>query len=99
MNTTQTQLGDLLVSIKINILKADYEEKVNDSLKKLQHKANVPGFRPGKVPFGMINKMYGNNVKMEELNNLVSENLNKHIIDNKLNLIGYPLNDPDQKPI
>ncbi len=99
MNTTQTQLGDLLVSIKINIVKADYEEKVNESLKKLQHKANVPGFRPGKVPFGMINKMYGNNVKMDELNNLVSENLNKHIIDNKLNIIGYPLSDLDQKPI
>lgn len=96
MNTTQNLKGEQLVSIKINIEKADYESKVNDALKKYQHKANVPGFRPGKVPFGMIKKMYGNAVFMEELNNLISEGLNKHITDNKLDLIGYPLNDLDQ---
>jgi trigger factor len=96
MNTTQTQKGEHLVSIKINIVKADYEQKVNDSLKKLQHKANVRGFRPGKVPFAMVKKMYGSSALMEELNTLISESLNKCIVDNKLDLIGYPLNDLDQ---
>lgn len=97
MNITQTSKGDNLISIKINILKEDYEAKVNASLKTFQRKANVPGFRPGKVPFGMVKKIYGTSVFMEELNKLISEGLNNHIIDNKLDLIGYPLNDTDYK--
>lgn len=97
MNITQTEKGEQLVSIKISLAKEDYEPKVNDSLKKMRQKANVPGFRPGMVPMGMVKKMYGMQAKMEVLNDLVSENLNKHIIDNNLNLIGYPLSDPDQQ--
>ena len=97
MNITQTEKGEQLVSIKISIAKEDYEPKVNDSLKKMRQKANVPGFRPGMVPMGMVKKMYGMQAKMEVLNDLVSESLNKHIIDNNLNLIGYPLSDPDQQ--
>lgn len=95
MNITQTLKGDNLISIKINILKEDYEAKVNAALKTFQRKANVPGFRPGKVPFGMVKKMYGTSVFMEELNKIVSEGLNNHILENKLDIIGYPLNDTD----
>ena len=62
-------------------------------MKQLRHRANVPGFRPGMVPMGMIKKMYGASAKMEALNTVVSENLNKHIFDNKLDLLGYPLSD------
>lgn len=97
MNITQTEKGEQLVSIKISVAKEDYEPKVNDSLKKMRQKANVPGFRPGMVPMGMVKKMYGMQAKMEVLNDLVSEGLNKHIVDNNLNLIGYPLSDPDQQ--
>ena len=97
MNITQTEKGEQLVSIKISIAKEDYEPKVNDTLKKMRQKANVPGFRPGMVPMGMVKKMYGMQAKMEVLNDLVSEGLNKHIVDNNLNLIGYPLSDPDQQ--
>lgn len=97
MNITQTEKGEQLVSIKISVAKEDYEPKVNDSLKKMRQKANVPGFRPGMVPMGMVKKMYGMQAKMEVLNDLVSEGLNKHIVDNSLNLIGYPLSDPDQQ--
>ena len=97
MNTTQTSKGENLISIKVSLNKSDYENNVNDQLKKLQHKANVPGFRVGKVPMGMIKKMYGPSVLVEEVNKLVSDGINKHITENKLNLIGYPLNDEDQK--
>ena len=99
MNITQTAKGDNLVSIKISIEKADYEEKLNKSLHQLRQRANVPGFRAGMVPMGMIKKMYGTSAKMEVLNTLVSDSLNKHIVDNKLNVIGYPLSDlENQQP-
>ena len=100
MNTTQTQKGEQLVSIQINVAKADYEPQVKKELNKLKQRAQIPGFRPGMVPFGMIKKMYGAQTTVEVLNTLVSETLNKHIVDNKLDLIGYPLSDPDhQQPV
>ena len=97
MNITQTTKGENLISIKIAVEKADYEENVNNTLKQMRRKANVPGFRPGMVPMGMIKRMYGASAKMEALNNLVSDNLNKYIADNKINVIGYPLSDHDQQ--
>ena len=100
MNTTQTQKGEQLISIQINVVKDDYEPQVKKELNKLQHKAQVPGFRPGMVPFGMIKKMYGAQATIEVLNTLVSETLNNYILENKLDLIGYPLSDPDhQQPV
>ena len=97
MNITQSTKGDNLISIKINVEKADYEEMVEKTLKQMRQRANVPGFRPGMVPMGMIKKMYGANAKMEALNTIVSDNLNKHIVDNKLDLLGYPLNDTEMQ--
>ena len=95
MNITQTAKGENLISIKISVEKADYQESVEKTLKQMRQRASVPGFRPGLVPLGMIKKMYGASAKMEALNSLVSDNLNKHIAENKLNLIGYPLSDLD----
>ena len=97
MKTTQTAKGDLLASIQIDIDKADYAEDVKKELKNYQHKAVLPGFRQGKVPFGMIEKMYGATVTFDKLNKKVSEALNNHILENKLDVIGYPLSDPDKQ--
>ena len=97
MNITQTEKGENLISIKISVEKADYEEQLNKSLHQLRQRANVPGFRAGMVPMGMIKKMYGMSAKIEVLNNLVSDSLNKHIVDNKLNIIGYPMSDMDNQ--
>lgn len=97
MNITQTEKGENLVSIKISVEKADYQENVEKTLKQMRQRAQVPGFRQGMVPMGLIKKMYGTSAKMEALNNLVSDSLNKHIVDSKLNLIGYPLSDPDNQ--
>ncbi len=97
MNITQSTKGENLISIKISVEKADYAETVEKTLKQMRQRANVPGFRPGMVPMGMIKKMYGTSAKMEALNDLVSESLNKHIVENKLDLIGYPLNDTEMQ--
>jgi trigger factor len=99
MNITQTAKGENLLSIKISVEKADYQETVEKTLKQMRQRANVPGFRPGMVPMGMIKKMYGASAKMEALNTVVSDSLNKHIVDNKLDLLGYPLSDTElQQP-
>ena len=99
MNITQTAKGDHLISIKISVEKADYEESTNKILKQMRQKANMNGFRPGMVPMGIIKKMYGPGAKMEALNTIVSDSLNKHIEDNKLDLLGYPMSDTEsQKP-
>ena len=97
MKTIQTAKGDLLATIQIDIDKADYAEDVKKELKNYQHKAVLPGFRQGKVPFGMIEKMYGSAVTFDKLNKKVSEALNNHILENKLDVIGYPLSDPDKQ--
>ena len=97
MKTIQTAKGDLLATIQIDIDKADYAEDVKKELKNYQHKAVLPGFRQGKVPFGMIEKMYGAAVTFDKLNKKVSEALNNHILENKLDVMGYPLSDPDKQ--
>ena len=97
MNITQSTKGENLISIKISVEKADYQETVEKTLKQMRQRANVPGFRPGMVPMGMIKKMYGPGAKMEALNTVVSDSLNKHIADNKLDLLGYPLSDTEQQ--
>lgn len=91
MNITQESTGDLTATIKLEMTSEDYKKNVNTVLKDYQKKANIPGFRPGKVPFGMINKMYGKAVLAEEVNKLISDSLNKYIVDNEINILGYPI--------
>ena len=71
MNITKENTGDLTAIIKLELKEEDYQDKVKIVLKDYQRKANIPGFRQGKVPFGMINKMYGKAVLAEELNKVV----------------------------
>lgn len=91
MNITKESTGDLTALIKIELKEADYKDQVKKVLKDHQRKANIPGFRPGKVPFGMINKMYAKPVMAEEINKKISDSLNQYIIDEKLEILGYPL--------
>lgn len=91
MNITKENTGDLTATITLEIQKADYEERVNKTLKEQQRKAVMPGFRPGKVPFGLIKKMYGKSALAEEVNQLLSENMTNYILENNLNVIGNPL--------
>jgi trigger factor len=91
MKITKDQITDLTATIQITIEGADYEQEVTKELKEYQRKANMPGFRPGKVPFGMVKKMYGNAVIADKVNKLISESLNNYIIDNKLEILGHPV--------
>jgi trigger factor len=91
MNITQEPLTDLTAKIQISLEKNDYEKEVNESLKSYQRKASMPGFRPGKVPFGLVKKMYGKAVLADKVNQLVSDKLNNYIIENKLPVLGYPM--------
>lgn len=91
MNITRENTGELTATVRIEILKQDYEEKVIRQLKDFQHKANIPGFRPGKVPVGLVRKMYGKAIVAEEVNKVISESLAQYIQDEKLEVLGNPL--------
>jgi len=91
MNVQQEKLTELTSKITIEVAEQDYQNQVKKTLTGYQQKANIPGFRPGKVPFGMVQKMYGKSVLVEEVNKLLSDALNKHIEDNKLEILGQPI--------
>jgi FKBP-type peptidyl-prolyl cis-trans isomerase (trigger factor) len=91
MNVKQEKLTNLTSKISIDVAEQDYQNEVKKTLTGYQQKANIPGFRPGKVPFGMVQKMYGKAVLVEEVNKLLSEALNKHIDENKLEILGQPI--------
>ena len=91
MNVKQEKITDLTSKLSIEVAEQDYQPQVKKALTNYQQKANIPGFRPGKVPFGMIQKMYGKAVMMEEINKILSESLNKYIEENKLDLLGQPI--------
>ncbi len=97
MQVTRENKDDLNAIIRIQVEKKDYEKAVNDKLKDYKRNANMPGFRPGMVPMGMIKRMYYKPVLLEEINKLVSEQLTKYIDDEKLNILGEPLSNKDEQ--
>jgi FKBP-type peptidyl-prolyl cis-trans isomerase (trigger factor) len=97
MNITQEASGELTATVKIEITKDDYQEQVNKVLRDYQRNANMSGFRPGKVPMGMIRKMYGKAVLAEEINKIISENLNNYLTENEIKTLGHPLPNEDKQ--
>ena len=91
MDITQEKTGDLGAKIKVTITPADYSERIEKSLKEQAKKANLPGFRKGMVPVAHIKRMYGKSILVEEINNMLSETLNKYLTDNKVEILGQPL--------
>ncbi len=77
--------------IKIKVSENDYQPKVEEKIKEYSRKATIKGFRPGKVPTGMIRKMYGKSILVEEVNHMLSHKVTDYIKDNKLEIIGDPL--------
>ena len=91
MNISKTDIDKLNAVVNISIDKKDYEQKVHTILKDYRKKANIPGFRKGHVPFGMIKKQYEKAVIVDEVNKLIQENLDNYIRKEKLELLGNPL--------
>lgn len=77
--------------LSVTILEADYSALVEKQLKNFRQKANVPGFRPGMVPMGLIKKQYGTAVKAEEINKLLQTKIFEYIRENKIDMLGEPL--------
>lgn len=97
MNITKENIDDLNAVLKVKIEKADYEDKVETLLKDYRKKATIKGFRPGMVPIGLIKKMYGRAVQIDEINKIVTENVQKYLTDEKLEILGDPLPKADEQ--
>ncbi len=97
MNIEKKTVDAVNAVLTIKVTKADYEEKVEKTLRDYRKKANVPGFRPGMVPMGLLNKMYGKALLAEEVNKLVSDSLFDYIKDNDLAVLGEPLPSENQE--
>jgi trigger factor len=91
MNITRENIDDLNALLTIKVEKTDYEEKVETVLKDYRKKANIKGFRPGMVPIGLVRKIYGKAVRIDEINKVVTENIQKYLSDEKLEILGDPL--------
>jgi trigger factor len=96
MNITKQSIDALNAIIKIEIAGADYQEKVEKGLKDYRKKANIPGFRNGQVPMGLIKKQFGKALLAEEINKLIQDALNQYLIDEKLEVLGNPI--PKDQP-
>src|SRR6056297_1280222 len=91
MNITRENIDELNAVVKVDIAKEDYSDKVEKILKDYRKNANIPGFRKGHVPMGMVKKQYGKAVLVDEVNKLLQESLNKYLTEEKLDVLGNPL--------
>jgi trigger factor len=100
MNIVRKEIDAVNALITVQVAKADYAEKVEKTLKDYKRKANIPGFRPGMVPVGLLKKMYGKAILAEEVNKVMSEALNNYLKENNVDVLGELLpNETEQKPV
>ncbi len=91
MNITKENVDALNAVVKVDIVAEDYQTKVSEVLQDYRKKADIPGFRKGHVPMGMVKKQYGKSVMIDEVNKLLQESLNKFLTEEKLDILGNPL--------
>lgn len=91
MNITQENVDELNAVLRVKVVAEDYLPKVESALKEHQKKASIPGFRPGKVPTGVIKKMYGKSILVEAINKLLNDSLYTYLNENKIEVLGNPL--------
>lgn len=99
MNISRENIDELNAILTISVEKSDYEATVNDVLKNYRKKANMPGFRPGMVPAGLIKKMHGRAALAEEVNKILSNSLNNYIQSENLNILGEPLPNEEKQEV
>ena len=91
MNVIREDLNALNARLKVKVSPEDYQPKVSETLSKYRKTANIPGFRPGHAPMGMIQKQYGKSVLFDEVSKMVTDAINNYIYEEKLNLLGNPI--------
>ena len=91
MNITKENIDTLNAVVKVEISADDYQDKVAKILQDYRKNADIPGFRKGHVPMGMIKKQYGKSVMIDEVNKLLQESLNNYLVEEKLDILGNPL--------
>ena len=91
MNITRENIDALNAVVKVDIAKEDYSDKVEKILVDYRKSANIPGFRKGHVPMGMVKKQYGKAVLVDEVNKLLQDALGKYLVEEKLDVLGNPL--------
>ena len=91
MNITRENVDALNAVVKIDIVAEDYQAKVTELLTERRKKADLPGFRKGQVPMGMIKKQHGTAIVMEQVNKLLQQSLNNYLANQKLEILGNPL--------
>ena len=100
MKVTRENIDDLNAVVKVFIEKSDYEENVDKTLNDYRKKAQLPGFRPGKAPLGLIKRRFEKATVAEEINKILGQSLNDYLVDEKLRILGEPLtSDEHQNPI
>ncbi|WP_187263268.1 trigger factor [Pontibacter beigongshangensis] len=99
MNITLNQTDSTNAQLKVVLEEADYAPKVDQQVKEYSKKAQIKGFRPGKVPAGLIKKMYGKSILVEQINKLLQDEITKYIKENDVKLLGDPLPEPSQENI
>ena len=92
MDITLDKKDDQLNAIlTVNLTEADYAPAVESKLKEYSKKAQIKGFRPGKVPVTLVRKMYGKGILVDEINGLLGKSVDEYIKDNDLKILGEPL--------
>jgi trigger factor len=99
MNVSKESTSALTALLKIEIGPADYAPAVEKQISDYKRKANIPGFRPGHIPTGLIKKMYGKAILADEVNKLISDSLMNYIRDEKLDILGNPLPNLEKNPV
>lgn len=99
MNITLDKIDAVNAVVTAEITPEDYQEKVKKAIKDFRNNANMPGFRKGMVPEGLIKKQYGLSILAEEVNKVLQESLYNYIRDNKVNMLGEPLSSEENNNI
>jgi len=98
MQITKSEIKDMTGVITMVVEPADYQEEVQKELRQIRQKANVPGFRPGMVPAGLVKKMYGKGILADVINKTIGAKLGEYIEAEKLNVLGDPLPNEELTP-
>lgn len=98
MNISFEKVDNVNALLTLSLVKADYEENVNKALKDFRKKAQMPGFRPGQVPVGLLKKRFGAEITAEEVNKILGKELTQYIREQKINVLGEPLPNEEKTP-